>query len=441
MSKLILLSMLLASQVAAQDHPKFAPAAEYATPSSVEVRTWITTNDLPNSDTYGNGVVVPDGETVPRSNYAIGIDMRRITGGGCVPGPAGCLTEQVFDSSGNPTTVTVMKRRERWIMEVTYTDPSSGSVASLTGPHLLLYEAHTPGGHQCFSSLIDCDYFHFNYNPALQDYVAFTLGCSNLLGPGYTATVTYQFSRYDANAVPSGAIEWLPSTPDTIFTRHFAIGPRADALRISSPALLRPEIEAQRFNATGGTTQTLPPGEMTLSVDSSECGGAISGVTFTLTATQTEGSGGHLHGQSGVTRPPAGAFSDLQAAVTSTTNASGHWETKVHGGRFGGITSMVAETNNIRVGSSPSPFKSAPAQFTTGFILSDYIPRGVSGDYVLLVGDGVACEQDGSGGYPCLNHRGVGHRGRPELHSFIDGLALFYNLSVNVAPATRGASV
>lgn len=416
-----------------------APTPEYATPGAVNVRTWVTQNDLPNSDTVGNGVIVTEGGTIPRSNYAIGIDMRHITGGGCVPGPSGCLTETIIDSSGNPVTVTVMKRRERWMMEVTYTDPSTNLTTSLTGQHITLFELHTPGGHQCFSSIIDCDFFHFNYNPALQDYVAFTPSCSNNLGAGYTATVAYQFSRYDAGTVPAGAIEWLPTTPDTVFTGHFLMGPRADALRVSSPALLRPEIEAQTFNATGGTTQTLPPAEMTLNVDASECKGPISGVTFTLTATQVAGSGGHEHGVPGaIVDPPLAAFSDLPATQTGTTDANGHWQTTVHSGRFGGITSMVAQTNNIGIGTSPLPFSSKLWEFTTGFILSDYIPRGVSGDYVLLVGDGVACQQDGNGNYPCLNHRGVGHRGRPELHDFVDAMALFYNLSVNVTANNKG---
>jgi len=95
---------------------KFHPVPSYESLSYVRLEDYVTQSDIPNYDQYynGNGTVVAAGGTIPRSDYAVGIEGGRMEAGGCFPvdpsQPNTCLFET--NSSGN--SVIVDKKRERW---------------------------------------------------------------------------------------------------------------------------------------------------------------------------------------------------------------------------------------------------------------------------------------------------------------------------------------
>ena len=413
-------------------------------------------------DYDGRGISVPNGGSILRSNAAIGIESGPIYAGDCFPANpddpnSPCLMEN--DANGFPHQV--WKERERWVFRVSYIDPTNPTAAEVNigfptpygtrGDDEIAWVRHTSAGRACFTAFAtECNLYGFDLYDLLNSARGFAPDCGMKLGAGYRASVFYQSSRYRiTDTIPPGVPEWVPATIPATSTRlakpgyetwhrDFILAPREDAMRIGTAGLIHPEVEAMNLggaNATGGSTNaSIPPGQMTLSVDTIECNVPISGVTFTLLSYANPTSGGHIHDQAGATlTPPDGAFSDLPTSVTGTTDANGHWQTTVHGGRFAGITSLVAETNNIRLPGAPSPFRSKPGQFSTGFLLSDYIPTGVAADNILLVGGSNLCASNA-----CLNHRDVNHRGRPELKTFVDLLAFLYNQSVNVAAGNKG---
>ncbi len=100
----------------------------YAIVEDAKLMRYRTDADYPDYSRYfdGNGIEVPEGGSIPRSDAIIGIETGWIGGGGCVPvvptEPAsGCLQEP-DPTTGTPHTV--WKERERWIFRMSYIDPT-----------------------------------------------------------------------------------------------------------------------------------------------------------------------------------------------------------------------------------------------------------------------------------------------------------------------------
>jgi hypothetical protein len=234
------------------------PAPSYETVSYVRLEDYITQGDVPNYDQNNNGagVVLAAGASVPRSDYAIGIEGGRMQGGGCFPvdpsQPNTCLQET--DANGN--VVTVQKMRERWSFRLSYIDASNPGAGEVNigfvtngfasgGDSVWEWDRGVNGHHSCFT-FYPCDLYGFNLNEIEGTAQWQNPSCAMNLGPGYHAYLFYQYSRYAAGeTIPPGAQEWVPNTAATstrleqpgkiLFSRSWALGISRTALTIQRP--------------------------------------------------------------------------------------------------------------------------------------------------------------------------------------------------------------
>lgn len=433
-------------------------------PQYLELQRFEKVSDYPTGDSWGNGIVVPEGGTISRSNVAFGIQMRGIYGGGCVPlgGPSQdtsgpCLSYPGPD--GKP--VYVYKERERWIAQTKYLDRSVTPAVErlVAGPNTLNYVDHTPKYFlNCFVTAFNCDYYGIPLNPLIGWTTGKSPDCGFKRGAGYRTSVFYQYSQYRTTTdVPAGANEWepaaVPATATTLAVpgkeiafRNWELTPRENALRVTlgasriNPAIpwrLIDRVDTTVTNVGGTKTRSIPAGSTQVSVEAFDCGVPFTNVTFKGTVTYVAESGGHIHSVSGDTPPPSGKVSDAPTAdgFEGTTDASGRWPSPltVTAGEFAGAYELVVETDNLTAGngSPPLPFRSPVQRLVVGFPpLPELLPA--IGSDIELVGD---ANENECGSGQCDNHRYKSHFGTPELHAFIYELPRVFHENV----ATEGS--
>lgn len=416
--------------------------AEDAAPAQINLKRFRERSDWPdyNNGYWGNGVVVAESEGVPRSEAAVGIELRYLSGGGCVTvsdTSADCLTEP----DGYGGTKRVMKERERWFLRFVRTDPSTGVETTLPGGSDFFWTAHTSANVSCFSMYVyGCNLTGQPQNELGAYITGMAPSCSMTLGGGYRAEMFYQYSRYtitDPNsevwepaAIPATSTK-LAIPGKLIFRRNWSLGPGADAVRVATATpLLNPSVPLRYIdkvdktitNVGGKVTKSIAAGQSKLVVDAIECGVPFGNLAFTGEIEFQEGGMGHVHGESGAIRvAPTGKVSDVPSAFSGVTDNNGHWESPftITAGEFAGFYKMTVTAPSLSIpGSAPVRFTSRPVDLLVGFRNIYRFNIGPGDPYLKLVGSDNSipgnCET-----FRCDNHRDRNHYGTGALQAFI----------------------
>jgi hypothetical protein len=423
------------TQTAPQGSHHLKAAPNYSTVFSPRVLIYPTRNDVPNFNAGfdGNGIPVAPNGTFPRNKYALGIQTNGMDGGGCVPlDPTkpfdGCV--QLPDASGNLAPAWI--EREHWTFRLSYIDPSNPSAAEVNigflgwggvndGDWTINYVQHTAGGHQCFITALNCDYYGIDL-PYLTGTAAWSVpSCSMKLGPGYTVTILYQASPYKAGAVPNGAQEWYPdTTPATatrlakpggiIYSLPYSLGRADNALTIYGNGLVHPGIPATGYTGQHDPLNldigSISPGSETITVNAFDCV-ALPNVAFTISRQFIE-SGGHAHSANGA--PPLDEISSLDS-YSGTTDTNGHWTTTLHAGTIAETMKYTATSSNLE----GSPFTAESLLVTTGLL--GLVDPGVDDPNIRYTG--------------YRDEHPSNHWASPELHAFVRELAAQYNTEID----------
>jgi hypothetical protein len=428
---LVQIAPTAAAPAGASSPGRLQPAPRFETVGSPRVVEYKTSSDVPdyNNGNNGNGITVPAGGSVPRSDYGIGMETGRMQGGGCFPvDPTTTTCLQEPDANGN--LVTIQKARERWTLRLSYIDPTTPSATEVNigfatngfgagGDSVYEWERRTPGGHSCFT-FYPCDTYGFNLNEILGTAQWQNPSCAMKVGPGYHAYLFYQYSRYNAtDTIPPGAQEWVPNTAATstrleqpgkiLFSRAWSLSLASNALSISGPGIVNPEVDTPTGYPTAAPT--IAPGTATVTVRSYDCG-VIPNVAFTIDREFIQSSDGHAH-----TNQPSLDQVSSMGALSGTTDTNGNWTTTLTAGTISSTIKYTASTTNLL----GQPFTAIPLLVTTGFV-------------------GMI---DPGPGIPELRYTGQttthpsNHNASTELHLMLRDLGARYNLEAD--PADQGS--
>lgn len=425
------------------------PRVENEAVSSAQLMRYKTAADYPDYSRYYNGRGIPVGEggSIPRSDFAIGIETGRITGGGCFPlNPSDPQSLCLKDAAGQ----TVMKQREKWTFRMSYLKPGDPNAVEVNigfpgawgyvGDDELVWVRETSEGYRCFTFYsYECNFYNFNLDYIEGSVRAFRPDCSHPRGAGYRAQIFYQYSRYKiTDEIPAGVNEWEPATVAATATRldrpgkeifgvNWRLTPDESALAVGG-GFLRAAVPLRHIdkydtsvtNVGGDVHTAIAPQEGRLIVNSTECGQALPNVAFTGTINYMEQSGGHKHLTSNNTSPPAGRVSNAPTSFSGTTDTTGRWEAPftIKAGEFAGAYEITVKTDNLLPGSTPPlPFTSKRSTLTVGFPgMWRFIPS--ASDYLEMTGYDSSipnnCETSA-----CDNHKDASYYGSLALHDFI----------------------